>query len=55
MSGYEEDEEMPGDDYSKPGKKGKKNKKGREIEYDPESGSTTVRRKHKRGDDDWGW
>ncbi len=55
MNGYEEDEELPGDDYSKPGKKGKKNKKGREIEYDPESGSTTVRRKHKRGDDDWGW
>ena len=24
-------------------------------EYEPDSDSTTVRRKHKRGDDDWGW
>ena len=35
-------------------KKNKK-KKGIEIEYDPDSDSTMVRRKHKRGDDDWGW
>ncbi len=55
MTGYEEEEDLVSDDYSKPGKKGKKNKKGREIEYDPDSGSTMIRRKHKRGDDDWGW
>ena len=55
MSDYDDDEETGMDTgYSKPSKK-KKKKKGLEIEYDPDSDSTMVRRKHKRGDDDWGW
>ena len=55
MSDYDDDEDMKMDNpYSKPSKK-KKKKKGIEIEYDPDSDSTMVRRKHKRGDDDWGW
>ena len=55
MSDYDDDEDGKMDaPYSKPSKK-KKKKKGIEIEYDPDSDSTMVRRKHKRGDDDWGW
>ncbi|HPH95399.1 MAG TPA: transcription termination factor NusA [Anaerolineaceae bacterium] len=47
----DEDEDESG---SKPstGKK-KKKKKSVEITYDPDSDSTLVRRKHKRGDDNW--
>ena len=55
MSDYDDDDDLKMDSgYSKPSKK-KKKKKGIEIEYDPDSDSTMVRRKHKRGDDDWGW
>lgn len=36
-------------------KKKKNRKKNTEIEYDPESDSTVVRKKHRRGDEDWGW
>lgn len=55
MSDYDDEEDSKMDaSYNKPSKK-KKKKKGIEIEYDPDSDSTMVRRKHKRGDDDWGW
>lgn len=56
MKDYEDEDESGkiDIDYGKPAKK-KKKKKGIEIEYDPDSDSTMVRRKHKRGDDDWGW
>lgn len=36
-------------------KKKKNRKKNTEIEYDPDSDSTVVRKKHRRGDEDWGW
>ena len=36
-------------------KKKKGRKKNTEIEYDPDSDSTVVRKKHRRGDEDWGW
>ena len=55
MSDYDDEEDSKMDaPYGKLSKK-KKKKKGIEIEYDPDSDSTMVRRKHKRGDDDWGW
>lgn len=36
-------------------RKKKNRKKNTEIEYDPDSDSTVVRKKHRRGDEDWGW
>ena len=48
------DDEDGQESYDKPSKK-KKKKKGVQMEYDPDSDSMMVRRKHKRGDDDWGW
>ena len=50
----EEEEESTTASGDKPQKK-KKKKKGVEIEFDPDQNTTLVRRKHKRGDDDWGW
>lgn len=47
----EEDEE---EDSDKDGKK-KKKRKYQEIEYDPDLDLTLVKKKHKRGDDEWGW
>lgn len=50
-----------GEDFSDPSgdsdrkKKKKGRKKNTEIEYDPDSDSTVVRKKHRRGDEDWGW
>ena len=52
--GDEEDEE--GATSAKGKKKGKKKAKQRvEIEYDPEADLTIVRKKHKRGADEWEW
>ena len=51
---YSEDfGEVSGDSDRKKKKKGRK--KNTEIEYDPDSDSTVVRKKHRRGDEDWGW
>ncbi|NMC47363.1 MAG: transcription termination/antitermination protein NusA [Chloroflexi bacterium] len=47
----EEDEE---EDSDKDGKK-KKKRKYQEIEYDPDLDLTLVKKKHKRGDEEWGW
>jgi transcription termination/antitermination protein NusA len=50
---FEEEEE---DDETKKGKKGKKKKKKHvEVEYDPERDMTLVRKKHKRGGEEWDW
>lgn len=35
--------------------KKKKKRKYQEIEYDPDLDVTLVKKKHKRGDEDWGW
>ena len=49
----EEEEE---DEAGKGKKKGKKkSRKHVEIEYDPEEGRTIVRKKHKRGGQEWDW
>ncbi len=51
---YSEDfGDASGDSDRKKKKKGRK--KNTEIEYDPDSDSTVVRKKHRRGDEDWGW
>lgn len=51
---YSEDfGEVSGDSDRKKKKKGRR--KNTEIEYDPDSDSTVVRKKHRRGDEDWGW
>ena len=51
---YSEDfGEVSGDSDRKKKKKGRR--KNTEIEYDPASDSTVVRKKHRRGDEDWGW
>lgn len=42
------------DDTGKTKKKGKKNKHV-VVTYDPDRDMTVVRKKHKRGGDDWGW
>jgi len=47
-----DEEEM--DESGKAKKKGKKNKHV-VVTYDPDRDMTTVRKKHKRGSDDWGW
>jgi N utilization substance protein A len=47
-----EDEEE--DDKTGKGKK-KKKKKHVEVEYDPERDMVLIKKKHKRGDDSWGW
>jgi len=52
----DEEEEDSSSTSSKGKKKGKKKgSKHVEIEYDPEAGRTIVRKKHKRGGDDWEW
>ncbi len=50
---FEEEEEE--DATGKKKKKGKRKKKHVEVEYDPERDMTLVRKKHKRGDEGWGW
>ena len=48
-----EDDEFE-DATDKDGKK-KKKRKYQEIEYDPDLDMTLVKKKHKRGDEEWGW
>ncbi len=48
----EEDDDASGKDDKKKGKK--KGKKSVEIEFDPEAGRTFVKKKHKRGGEEWG-
>ncbi len=48
----DEEEEGAGNGDKKKGKK--KGKKHVEIEYDPEAGRTFVKKKHKRGGEEWG-
>jgi N utilization substance protein A len=50
-----DDAEEDDDDEESPGKKKKKKtKKFRELEYDPDRDITIAKKKHKRGEDDWG-
>lgn len=48
----DEEEDVAGKGEKKKGKK--KGKKHVEIEYDPEAGRTFVKKKHKRGGEEWG-
>ncbi|NSW53402.1 MAG: transcription termination/antitermination protein NusA [Anaerolineae bacterium] len=47
----DEDDDSDDGDKKRRGKKGRKNVK---LEFDPDRGETVVKRKHKRGDNDWG-
>lgn len=49
------EETVDDDEGEKPGKKkAKKSKKHRELEYDPDLDLTIAKKKHKRGEEDWG-
>jgi N utilization substance protein A len=53
-----EEEEEESDDSSAAGKdkkKSKKKKKHTTVEYDPEKDQVIVKKKHKRGGDEWDW
>lgn len=52
---YSDDDSDYSGESDRKSKRGKKRRKNTEIEYDPESGSTVMRKKHRRGDEDWGW
>jgi transcription termination/antitermination protein NusA len=49
----DETEDEESDSSDKSSKKKKKKKKSYEMEYDPEQGKMIVRKKHKRGKEDW--
>ena len=48
-------DEEDNEDSSKAKKKGKKKGKHVVVTYDPDRDMTVVKKKHKRGANDWGW
>lgn len=51
---YDDRDEDDDDDDSDKKRRGKKGRKNVKLEYDPDRGETVVKRKHKRGDNEWG-